>query len=126
MTSLAQPPTMSTEPGSRSRALTRRHRLRVEASPLTCGRCGHLLEGGRCAPCNAQAERLARFARSDPGALLDRLTRLARSDLITLEDRSARLSRGHVTAIEAAEELTELDDALLAVFLELWPDGGRG
>jgi hypothetical protein len=54
----------TTTTGSRSLALTRQHRLRVEASPLTCGRCGQPLlhgqlrppaaKGGECVTCKEQ------------------------------------------------------------------------
>jgi hypothetical protein len=49
----------TTTTGSRSLALTRRHRLKVKGSPLTCGRCGHLLtKGVGCVPCKAQVRPL--------------------------------------------------------------------
>jgi hypothetical protein len=44
-----------------------------------------------------------------------------------LEERQAleRLAR-QMREPQDTEELTELDDALLAVWIELWPEGGQG
>jgi hypothetical protein len=45
----------------------------------------------------------------------------------TTEERKAleRLAR-RMREPQDPEKLSELDDALIAVFVELWPDGGRG